>query len=48
VHRHAARFRLRTPPEIRVTTSALEADEAPAFASARADLLEPTGRTTGA
>jgi DNA-binding transcriptional MocR family regulator len=42
------RFRLRTPPAIRVTTSSLEPDEAAAFASALADLLEPAGRTTAA
>jgi DNA-binding transcriptional MocR family regulator len=42
------RFRLSAPPAIRVTTSALEVDEAAEFASALAGLLEPSGRTTAA
>jgi DNA-binding transcriptional MocR family regulator len=38
-------FRLRSGPGIRVTTSALEADQAPALAAAVAAALEPRRRT---
>jgi len=42
------RFRLATPPAIRVTTAAIEPAEATALAAALAEILAPSRRTRSA
>jgi DNA-binding transcriptional MocR family regulator len=41
------RFRMRTPPAVRITTATLQPEEAPTLAAALAAAIQPTGRRIG-